>query len=221
MTSSPDLARPDACAVPESRLPADLLAALPLSTSPPPWHCRVRAVVWAQRAVAPLPAGSPYAGRALGLTVGAVVDYLDTPVGPYREVFAGPLLRGWGWPTVHVPFIAVDSVPSVSGGRAHWQLPKVLGGFTGEIGDGAAAVSGDGWSVEVDAAARGPQLPFATRLAASQAGRRAVLRLRGRARLATVQVDAAGPSLSAWLGCGRRPGVVAAGRMVVGAAQPE
>jgi hypothetical protein len=221
MTTLAELALADACAVPESRVPADLLASLPLTTSAPPWHCRLRAVVWVQRAVAPLPSGSPYAGRALGLTVGAVVDYLDTPVGPYREVFAGPLLRARGWPTLHVPFIAVDSTPSVSGGRAHWQLPKVLAGFSGDVGAGSATVTGDGWSVGVAAAARGPRLPFAAVLAASQGGRRAALRLRGRGRLARVQVEAIGPSLSGWLGKGRHPGVVASGRMVVGPAQPE
>jgi hypothetical protein len=137
----------------ESTLPEAVLAQLPASTPPPPWDCRVRAVVWVQRGQVPLPAGSPWQGRTLPLVLGAFVEYLDSPVGPYREVFAGPLLRGRGRPAVHIPFIAVDSVPSVHGGRAHWGLPKALASFGGDVGAGRVAASGDGWSVHVEAGA--------------------------------------------------------------------
>lgn len=221
----PDAALQLLPAVPESALPDGVLAQLPDRTSAPPWHCRVRAVLWLQRGVAPLPAGSPYERRALGLTVGAVVDYLDSPVGAYREVFAGPLLRGglaWSWrPTVHVPFIAVDSLASVHGGRAHWALPKTLGSFAGEIGAGMTDVTGDGWSVQVSASAAGLPVPLVGPLVSAQAGRRAVVSLRGRGRLARVQVRAQGPTLTGWLGEGTHPGVVATGRMVVHPASPE
>jgi hypothetical protein len=206
--------------VPESRLPADLLARLPSSTSPPPWHCRVRAVVWVQRAQAPLPAASPYAGGVLPLTLGAVVDYVETPVGPYREVFAGPLLRRAGRPLVHIPFMAVDSLASVHGGRAHWQLPKTMAAFRGDVVAGSADVTGDGWSVRVRAAAYGPRLPVLSPFGSAQTGhggRRlsAAVDLRGRGRLARVEVTAQGPTLSGWLGSGRHVGVVAEGTMVV------
>jgi hypothetical protein len=201
--------------VPESALPAALLEQLPASTTPAPWHCRVRAVVWVQRAPSPLPAGSPYAGKVLPLTVGAVVDYLDTPVGPYREVFAGPLLRRAGRPLVHIPFIAVDSLASVHGGRAHWALPKAMASFTGDIGAGHAVVRGDGWSVLVGATAYGPRLPIVSPFGSAQRGRTAAVDLRGRGRLARVEVTATGPSLTGWLGTGRHAGTVAEGSMVV------
>jgi hypothetical protein len=201
--------------VPESTLPAALLAQLPASTSPAPWHCRVRAVVWVQRAPSPLPDDSPYAGRVLPVTVGAVVDYLETPVGPYREVFAGPLLRRLGRPLVHVPFMAVDSLASVHGGRAHWQLPKAMASFSGDVGAGHAAVRGDGWSVVVRPSAYGPRLPIVSPFGSSQAGRTAAVDVRGRGRLARVEVTAEGPSLTGWLGSGRHAGTVAEGRMVV------
>jgi hypothetical protein len=197
--------------LPESRLPAALLAQLPASTPGPPWDCRVRAVVWVQRAPSPLPSSSPYAGRVRGLAVGAVVDYLDSPVGPYREVFAGPLLRGTVLPVVHVPFIAVDSLPSVHGGRAHWALPKALAAFSE---DGRCA-TGDGWSVDVQATERGPRLPVRGPLVNAQAGQRAVVSLRGRGRLARVRVAAEGSTLRGWLGTGTHPGLVAEGRMLV------
>jgi hypothetical protein len=199
--------------VPESRLPAALAEQLPGDTPGPPWHCRVRAVVWVQRAPSPLAAGSPYAAQARGLTVGAVVEYLESPVGPYREVFAGPLLRGSLLPVVHVPFIAVDSLPSVHGGRAHWALPKAVAAFAGGVEEGS--VTGDGWSVAVRATPRGPRLPLRGPLVSSQDGRRATVSLRGRGRLAQVHVTATGPSLTGWLGTGTHPGVVAEGRMVV------
>ena len=200
--------------VPESVLPEALAARLPASTPAPPWHCRVRAVVWVQRTSAPLPDGSAYAGRALPLTLCALVHYLESPVGPYREVFAGPLLRGRPV-AVHVPFVAVDSLPSVHGGRAHWSLPKAYAGFTGDVAAGVAQVTGDGWSVGVAARPVGPPLPVAGPLVSEQAGRRATVALRGLGRPARVTVAATGPSLGRWLGTGTHLGVVARGRMVV------
>jgi hypothetical protein len=202
--------------LPESRLPAGLLSQLPASTPGPPWDCRVRAVVWVQRAPSPLPSSSLYAGRVRALTLGAVVDYLESPVGPYREVFAGPLLRGTVLPVVHVPFIAVDSLPSVHGGRAHWALPKTTASFSA---DGRSA-TGDGWSVAVDARERGPMLPLRGPLVNAQTEQRALISLRGRGRLARVHVAADGLVLRGWLGTGTHPGVVAEGRMVVHAPAP-
>ena len=210
MTSLADLP-----SLPESRLPAGLLERLPASTPAPPWPCRVRAVVWVQRAPSPLPSSAAYAGRVRGVALGAVVDYLDTPVGPYREVLVGQLLRGTVLPVVHVPFIAVDSLASVHGGRAHWALPKAVAEFAGDVAAGSATATGDGWSVAVHAAVRGPRLPVGGPLTSEQDGRRAVAALRGRGRLARVQVTATGPTLSGWLGTGTHPGVVAEGRMVV------
>ena len=201
--------------LPESRLPAGVLEQLPEHSAPPPWDCRVRAVIWFQRAASPLPSDAAFAGRVRAVAVGAVVDYLETPVGPYREVFAGPLLRGTVLPVVHVPFIAVDSLPSVHGGRAHWALPKALAAFSGEAGQGGATVTGDGWSVAVSAAPRGPRLPLPGPLVAQQDERRALVQLRGRGRLARVRVEAHGPTLSGWLGTGTHVGAVAEGRMVV------
>ena len=211
MTSLADLP-----SLPESRLPEALLAQLPASTPAPPWPCRVRATVWVQRAPSPLPSSSRYAGRVRGAALGAFVEYLESPVGPYREVFVGQLLRGTVVPVLHVPFIAVDSLPSVHGGRAHWALPKAVAQFAGDVGSGTASATGDGWSVGVRATVRGPRLPVGGPLVAEQDGRRATAQLRGRGRLASVEVVASGLTLPGWLGSGSHPGVVAEGRMVVG-----
>ena len=201
--------------LPESRLPAALAAQLPVSTPGPPWDCEVRAVVWLQRAPSPLPSSSRFAGKVRPVTLGAVVDYLSSPVGPYREIFAGPLLRGTVLPVVHIPFIAVDSLPSVHGGRAHWALPKTIASFTGDVRSSVTA-TGDGWSVRVDARAHGPRLPLRGPLRSAQDQRRTTVSLRGRGRPAWVRVEAEGPTLAGWLGTGRHPGVVAEGRMLVG-----
>ena len=201
--------------LPESRLPAELLAQLPASTPGPPWDCLVRAVVWVQRAPSPLPSSFRYAGRVRAVTLGAVVDYLESPVGPYREVFAGPLLRGTVLPVVHVPFIAVDSLPSVHGGRAHWSLPKAVAQFAGDVGAGRVTATGDDWAVSVQARPRGPLLPLRGPLVNAQTEQRAVISLRGRGRLASVDVAATGLVLGGWLGTGTHPGVVAEGRMRV------
>jgi hypothetical protein len=200
--------------LPESRLPDELHDQLPATTPGPPWDCRVRAAVWVQRAPSPLPSSFRYAGRVRPVTLGAVVDYLESPVGPYREVFAGPLLRGTLLPVVNVPFIAVDSLPSVHGGRAHWSLPKTTASFSGDV-ESATTAAGADWSVSVEVRPRGPRLPVRGPLVNAQTSQRAVIWLRGRGRLARVRVSATGLVLGGWLGSGTHPGVVAEGRMLV------
>lgn len=197
--------------LPESRLPDELAARLPPSTPPAPWSCRVRAVLWVQRAPSPLPSSSPFAGRVRGVALGGLVDYLESPVGPYREVLVGQLLRGTALPVVHVPFIAVDSLPSVHGGREHWQLPKALAAF-----DGTRA-EGDGWALTATPRAYGLRFPVRGPLGNDQGAGRATIQLRGTARLARVEVSASGPAIGPWLGTGTHLGLVAEGRMVVGA----
>jgi hypothetical protein len=206
--------------VPESVLPEVLLARLPTSTPAPPWDCRVRAVVWVQRAAAPLPTSSPWAGRVLPVTLGAVVDYLDSPVGRYREVFAGPLLRRRGRPTVHVPFMAVDSLPSVHGGRAHWGLPKSLAQFEGDVGAGDVTATGQGWSLALRTARRGVRVPMLARFDDDQVAGRAEVVVRGSGRATLVHVTAAGPTLSGWVGTGTHLGMAGRGRLVVAPPRP-
>ena len=195
--------------LPESRLPADVL--LPEGTPPAPWTCRVRAVLWVQRAPSPLPSSSPFAGRVRALAVGALVEYLDSPVGPYREVLVGQQLRGALLPVVHVPFIAVDSLTSVAGGREHWSLPKAVAHFE------ADTATGDGWSVRATPRAYGLRFPVRAPLGLDQGRGRSWTQLRGSARLARVEVAVEGLTIGPWLGHGTRPGLVVEGQMVVGA----
>ncbi|MBW3606921.1 MAG: acetoacetate decarboxylase family protein [Actinobacteria bacterium] len=136
-----------------------------------PWRSVIDAVFWAHPA-APEARGTlppQLAGRAgLPVTVGGLVSYREGPVGPYDEIAAAPLLLR---PLrAHVPFIAVDSEPSIAGGRGNWALPKVLASFDGEVGrPGRSVATGDGWALSVTATARARRLPFGGRSGRSAA----------------------------------------------------
>lgn len=193
-------------------------------SAPPPWPATVRATIWWHR--------STDAANAIGaqnstinITVGMVVEYLDSPVGPYREILASPVLRRPGGglgllPRLAVPFIAVDSGASVHGGREHWQLPKVMASFTGEVLSGSGA-QGPEWTVETQSDGRGPTFPIKGGLGFAQpAGDELVIagaKLTGKARYARVRVLSEGPTLSTWLRAGTHHGLqIVSGRMETG-----
>ena len=188
-------------------------------SSPPPWPARVRATLWWHRSTA---AGRELGqhGRVIPVTVAMMVDYLDSPVGPYREILASPVLqmpsrRLGPMPRMVVPFIAVDSEASVHGGRTHWQLPKVLARFDGTV-LGNMTAQGDGWKVTTDARAKGPRLPIAGALGFAQpepGGGLAIAsaRLAGRFRYARIDVESEGPTLPSWLVAGSHRGIVITG----------
>lgn len=226
---NPPVTAADLPSVPESTLWPEALAALPTSSARAPWATQVRAILWTHRATPWHELERPTDRPTLPVTVAAAVDYLDTPVGPYSEVFASPrLLRAAGLPTLSIPFIAVDSPASVHGGRTEWALPKTLARFvwsrTGAEPSGVRAESGPGapasWRVDVDVVRRSPRFPMAGALALAQPWpdgrwRGARVSLRGQARLAQVQVSAAGPTLPGWLLAGTHAGLVVEGRMTI------
>ena len=205
--------------VAESTLSADAAAALPASAPEAPWTCTSAGVVWWSRArgVAASSAAAVAAGRGKPVvTIGGLISYASTPVGPYHEVFGGIGTRHGRGVEVSIPFMAVDSPDSVVGGRQNWSLPKVLASFTGEPGrDWGLSASGDGWTVHVRAR---PLLPA---IGAKMKGlvvqrwpdgsvRTAMLDGRGRSRLAIVTVDVSSSvgDLASWLRPGRHLGVV-------------
>jgi hypothetical protein len=204
--------------VAESRLPAEVLEHLPDATPGPPWHCRLEGVLWLQRSTRAAVEAIPSwlrSGLGLPITLGALVRYLETPVGPYAEVFAVPRLLRGGAIRTHVPFMAVDSISSLHGGRAHWALPKVLaefGGFPLERGRPLEA-TGPGWWIRASPVPRGPAFPVRLPLSGVQLGPDGgtvtfAAPVRGRARLARIEVEVdPGCSLSAWLRSGRHLGL--------------
>lgn len=82
------------------------------------------AVVPCSRTCGPLPAGiHPVPGLALVIAA----RYVDSPVGPYRELAIGQFARlglrlGWCFTTM-----VVDSAEARLGGRVNWGFPKELG----------------------------------------------------------------------------------------------
>ncbi|MDP9400089.1 MAG: acetoacetate decarboxylase family protein [Actinomycetota bacterium] len=181
----------------------------------PPWTTRLRAVIWWHRARDAARDQLPPALRSRRLvpvTIGALVQYLESPVGPYAEILASPVvLLERGLPAAHVPFIAVDSLASAGDGRANWALPKTLARFAWS--GAAARAAAEGWSVSATTAPSGPRLPLlglARALQLDASGRELLAPLAGLGlgRPASVEVSPAGAALPSWLLAGTHPGLV-------------
>jgi len=156
----------------------------------------------------------PDGGAPLAV-IGGLVSYSQTPVGAYSEVFGAVGLRRGRRVLGTVPFMAVDSRRSLVGGRGNWSLPKCLAEFSGSPEAGHRVASGAGWTVRVDVRPFGPRFPVVARGTIVQPWpdgerRTAVLRGRGRARLAvvTVAVESDDGALATWLRPGRHLGAV-------------
>jgi hypothetical protein len=208
----------DAVGVPETLLPPHLVEQLPSDVAPAPWRARCSITMWwhgaSRAALDVLPAAiRPERLRAVAWVL---VQYHDTPVGPYSEIAAMPLPVGLR-PTLHLPFIAVDSLLSIVGGRSNWLLPKALASF--DWRPGGASVHGQepaepAWWLDVDVAPVGPPVPYVMPYSLHQVGadgapRRFRTRLSGLARYAHVEVtgSADGP-LSTLLRSGHHRGAV-------------
>jgi hypothetical protein len=209
--------------LPESSLRAEHLTVLPSSSPPPPWNCRVEAVLWTQRATRPPSEGLAFdwLGQSTGLTVAGFIRYLESPVGPYHEVLAGSMVRTGFRPALQVPFIAVDSLASVAGGRINWALPKTVADFEVDLAGASARAEGADWSLAVQPAGERPSArrPVPLRAVLPAIGPLGTYRtsLRGRARLVRVRTQADGETLSGWLGSGTHVAVVLTGTARVNA----
>lgn len=221
----------DAVGIDETRLPATLVDRLPADVAPAPWRARCSITMWWHGAGRAALDVFPAALRPQRVSAVAwvLVRYQDTPVGPYSEVAAMPLPAGFR-PTLHLPFITVDSLPSIAGGRGNWLLPKALASFAW-TDRGASVVpvepADPAWRLTVDASPVGPPLPYVMPYTLHQVGadgqpRRFRTRLAGIGRYARVEVEgsAEGP-LAALLRPGRHRGaVVRRGWFRAGALQP-
>jgi hypothetical protein len=146
----------DAVGLPESVLPVQLVQLLPEKVAGAPWRTQCRVVTWmhpvAPAALEAFPA--PIRPAGVALAAWALVRYEYTPVGPYDEL-AVTLLPEGGEGYGHIPFIAVDSYPSIVGGRVNWLLPKSLARFVWSEDSLSANVTADapakpGWSLTVN-----------------------------------------------------------------------
>jgi hypothetical protein len=205
--------------VAECTLSDAVAAGLPAEAPPAPWTVRCSSITWYGRGgrAAARAAGRSVvrSGRALA-TVGGLVAYADTPVGSYNEVFGVVAYRDGRSVRGTIPFMAVDSVTSLVGGRGNWSLPKTLAQFTGEPSAGGCVMSaeGDGWLVRATARPFGPsfRVPMTSRMVQpwpDGVTRESLLTGTGRSRSAivTVEVDSRA-DLPGWLRPGRHFGSV-------------
>jgi hypothetical protein len=210
----------DLAAVPgvaECALDDATLAALPADAPPAPWDCELSAVIWwarggkaATRTAAP---AAPVARRALAV-VGGMVSYRSTPVGGYHEVYGAIGIRHGRGVRGTIPFMSVDSLTSLVGGRANWSLPKCPAEFTGEPGEGTMTARGRGWQVRATARPFGPRvsMPMAGRIIQPWPDgerRESVLTGKGRGQpaIVTVEVESDG-QLATWLRPGKHVGML-------------
>lgn len=207
-----------------------VVASTPAAIPAAPWESRIEALLWvhaaapAARAALP-PRLAPRAG--LPLTIGGLIAYLAGPVGPYDEIFGAPVMLRGAPMLSHVAFMAVDSQASVAGGRRNWALPKVLASFERDVARAGHVVAhGEDWAVHVTTTVRPRRVPFAAAFRCTQVWPDGTtgdftVRMRGRARLARVQVRHEVPSsLAAWLVDGRHVGVMISGVQDVSAVRP-
>jgi hypothetical protein len=200
-----------------------LLATLPPNDSEAPWTVNCSAVIWTVRPTREATESLPPAlrGRRGVVVLGGLVRYLETPVGPYDEVF-GMVLSGYGRrPVGSVTFMAVDSPRSLVGGRTNWAMPKTLAAFQGGIGSGETVVASGqdslGWRVSARPRVVGPRVPVRSRAVTRQEFPGGIvgdspLEARGKARpaLVDVEVESDGP-LASWLRPGKHIGAVVEG----------
>lgn len=207
--------------VPETALSQALLATLPPNESEAPWTVNCSAVLWTVRPTRESSEALPETlrGRRGVVVVGGIVRYLETPVGPYDEVF-GIVMSGYGRQAVGtVTFMAVDSPASLVGGRTNWAMPKTLASFQGGISSGETVVATGqdslAWRVSARPRVVGPRVPVRSRAITRQQFPGGILgdsrlQARGTARPALVDVEVESDGgLAGWLRPGKHLGAVA------------
>jgi hypothetical protein len=204
--------------VPETALAPEVAAALPDSTPGAPWHVQMSALMWRHRSRPEVASALPPELRmkSKGITNAGFVQYAETPVGAYSEVMGAMSVEGSLLPRVHIPFIAVDSLPSVHAGRAHWALPKVMAAFTWQS-PGEVRAEADGWWISARVVHTSIRIPLLGRSTAAQVRPGGAVGvsstgMRGWARVVTVQVDVdPRASFAKWMVSGRHRGVLVTG----------
>lgn len=119
----------------------------------------------------------------------------QSPVGPYLELAVSEPARLGARPGMCVTTMVVDSPDSRLGGRVNWGFPKELGTLVWDAEDDARSLSWDERKVRVRAVPSGPGMPMILPMRALQRRADGVVvvpgRLRGRARVARVEIEVA------------------------------
>src|SRR5919202_1246689 len=120
--------------------------------------------------------------------------FTDSPVGPYLELVVAEPARLGARPGICVVTMVVDSPDSRIGGRINWGFPKELGTLRWSAEGDRRELRWEERGIVVSASPIGPAMPMLVPFPALQ--RRSdgpvfiPCRMRGRARLAKLQVEA-------------------------------
>jgi hypothetical protein len=162
-----------------------------------------------------LPAGVE---RLPGPRVVIAARYDNSPVGAYLEFAVGVPARAGARPGLCVETMAVTTTEARVGGRANWGFPKELGTLSWSSSGAERTVRWEEREIEVRAAASGPPLPVLVPLWAVQRRSDGLVtvggRLRGLARLASVEISVPDDDPLAGLS-GRHRGAVVSGAHLV------
>lgn len=156
------------------------------------------------------------------LVLGARYD--QSPVGPYLELAVCEPARIGARIGMCVTTMVVNTVEARRGGRVNWGLPKELGTLDwSEDGDVRILKWADR-DMTLRATPVGPPLPTLVPLRLLQRmadePMAAAARLKGRGRLARVEVELAADDPLAWIGGSHAGSVVSSARLVMGEALP-
>jgi len=168
-----------------------------------------------------LPTGI-HAVPGLRLILGARYD--QSPVGPYLELAVCEPARSGGRVGMCVTTMVVNTVDARRGGRVNWGMPKELGSLDWSTDGDARTLTWAERGLTVRARPMGPPLPALVPFRSIQLGvggpLSAPARLRGRARLARVEVELEADDPLAWTGGGHAGVIVSSARFVMGEACP-
>jgi len=156
------------------------------------------------------------------LILGARYD--QSPVGPYLELAVCEPARLGGRIGMCVTTMAVNTVEARRSGRLNWGMPKEMATLDWAADGDARIVSWAERGITIRAVPIGPTLPALMPFRSIQVGAdgplAATARLRGRARLARVEVQLADDDPLAWTGGGHAGVIVSSARFVMGEACP-
>lgn len=140
--------------------------------------------------------------------------YDHSPVGAYRELTVGEPARLGARPGYCITTMVVDSADSRLGGRLNWGFPKELGTLRWEAEGEQRGLVWEERKVSVRAVPAGPAMPVVLPMRCLQRRADGMVvvpgRLRGRARVSRVEVEAVDGDLLEGL-AGRHRGLLVAG----------
>lgn len=162
-----------------------------------------------------LPAGVE---RLPGPRIVIAARYDSSPVGPYMEFAVASPARAGARPGLCVETMAVTSAEARVGGRTNWGFPKELGTLSWSSDGDERTLRWDERKISVTAVAGGVPLPTLVPLRAAQRRSDGLVtvggRLRGLARLASVEISVPDDDPLAAL-AGRHHGAVVSGAHLV------